>query len=391
MLLGAIICPSEQLRGQLQYELESLGGIAVVRALDRYPPSDELKRFIHINAPQIVFVSVEDLSAALSTAAFIEDCAPGTQVIAIGERCQQSLLLDLMRAGIREYLAAPFTHEAISDALARAHELFEKRPPAIHKTDLVFTFLPSKPGVGTSTVALNTAVALSKIGDKNTLLADFDLNLGLITFMLKMDGTNSVVEAAEHAGTMDEQLWAQLVRTREKLDVLGAGHLRPGLRIEASQVHKLLDYARRAYTAICVDLSGNLEKYSIEVMQESKLIFLVTTPEVPALHLARSKANFMTSQDLGDRVRLILNRTGKRDTITRETVEKLIGLPVHAELPNDYLRVHRALTRGSEVDADSELGKRFMAIAKSIQNRESYVKPTKRFVEYFSLVPARFN
>jgi phosphoribosylformylglycinamidine synthase len=47
-----------------------------------------------------------------------------------------------------------------------------------------------------------------------------------------------------------------------------------------------------------VDLSGNLERYSIEIMQDCKRIMLVCTPEIPSLHLAREKINFLKTLDL---------------------------------------------------------------------------------------------
>ncbi|HLJ15309.1 MAG TPA: hypothetical protein VKV15_12490 [Bryobacteraceae bacterium] len=391
MLTGVIISPSAETAGQVQQGVESNSHVAIARAVDRYLSGDELKRFLQVTAPEIVFLSVADMAATLAAAAEIETHAPGTQIVAFGEQSHPQVLLELMRAGVREFLAVPLDTQALMAAIARVTEILEKRPRPSNQTDLVFSFLPAKPGVGTSTVALNITMALSRISEKSVLLADFDLNQGMIAFMLKMETRNSIIEAAERILGMDENLWAQLVLKRDKLDVLGAGHLRPGLRIESAQVRRLLDFTRRCYGAVGADLSGNMEKYSIDIMQESKLIFLVTTPEIPSLHLARGKMRFLESQGLGDRVRVLLNRTGKKDTIALPDVEKLLGVPVHAAFPNDYVRVHRALTEGKHVEVTCELGKRFEELARMMLDRKAYVKAPRRFVEYFSLVPARFN
>jgi len=106
---------------------------------------------------------------------------------------------------------------------------------------------------------------------------DLDLNSGLVQFMLKLENMHSVIEAAEHALEMDEELWPQLVSTMSNLDILHAGGVNPLHRIDPVQVHTLTGFARRNYRAICADLSGNLERYSIEVMQESQIIFVVCT------------------------------------------------------------------------------------------------------------------
>ena len=185
--------------------------------------------------------------------------------------------------------------------------------------------------MGASTVAVNLSAALARMPDTRVLLADFDLNSGLTGFMLKLDNPYSVTSAAENSLRMDEALWRQLVSVKGSLDVLPSGKINPGFRIEPAQIRSLLDFARRQYKAICVDLSGNLEKYSVEIQHESKRIFLVCTAELPSLHLAREKLAFLRSIDLEDRVDVVLNRAGKHDVVTAEEVEKLLGrpMPVH--------------------------------------------------------------
>src|SRR6202022_74103 len=107
---------------------------------------------------------------------------------------------------------------------------------------------------------------------------------------------------------MDEALWPQMVTTIDKLDVLHAGKLNPDFRIEATQITHLMNFMRRNYRVLCFDLSGNLEKYSLEIMHESKKIFLVCTPEIPSLHLAREKYLYLKGLGLTERVCTPLNR-----------------------------------------------------------------------------------
>jgi Mrp family chromosome partitioning ATPase len=52
---------------------------------------------------------------------------------------------------------------------------------------------------GTSTIALNVSVAMSKLPNANVLLSDFDLNSGMVRFMLKLDNSYCVTDAAEHS------------------------------------------------------------------------------------------------------------------------------------------------------------------------------------------------
>jgi pilus assembly protein CpaE len=366
--------------------------VALVRCLEHYPPEADLLRLLRSVAPQAILLSVEDLQAAAEVARDVERLAPGTQVLAFGHAASQQVLLEMMRAGVREFLQAPFEGDGVPAAIRRAQESARHFAPAADLTENVFSFLPAKAGVGTTTLALNLSVALSRRPDTRVLLVDFDLNSGLVGFMLKLDPRYSVTVAAENAFQLDEHLWGQLVSSTGTLDVLPAGKMAPGFRIEPPQIRAMLDFARRQYKAICFDLSGNMEKYSVEIMHESKRVFLVCTAELPSLHLAREKLSFLRAAELEDRVRLVVNRSTKRDAVSSAEIEQLLGLPVDSVFPNDYRSVHKAVASGNPIEADTELGKKLAGEAEALlSGNKPPVINKRRFVEYFSLVPARYS
>lgn len=388
MLRAIVICPDTELNARLEGILTEIGVVTVTRVMDRYPNAQELVRFLRAHAPQLVFLSTESILKVTDIVREIEHNTPGVQIVAVGRSCDPQLLLEVMRAGIREYAAYPFERTALTEALTRVTEVLDKKPAYIESTDHVFSFLPSKAGVGTSTIALNAAVALSRVPNTPVLLSDFDLNCGMLRFMLKLDNGYSVPDAAEHAFHMDEDLWPQMVTSIDQMDVLHAGKLNPDFRLESTQISHMMEFMRRNYRALCFDLSGNLERYSLEIMHESKRIFLVCTPEIPSLHLAREKYLYLKQLDLGERVSVLLNRCQKRPLITPQQIEQLLGLPVAMTFPNDYQGVHRALTFGRWVDPTTELGKQFTVLAQTmIENRPQAIDGRKRFIEFFSIVP----
>jgi len=386
-----VICPDRALAEQLGAALEKTGAVAVWRRLDRYPAPSEMARLLRSGAPQVVFVSLSSLQDAVAVARAVELNAPGVQIAAIHDACPTELLLEVMRAGVREFLHPPFQTQALREAISRIQELAGRNQPQPETTDAVFTFLPAKPGVGASTVALNTSVALSDHAGARVLLADFDLNSGLIGFLLKLENPYTLAHAAEHASKLDDNLWPQLVSRVGRLDVIPSGRINVGFRIEPVQIRYLLEYARRNHTAICADLSGNLERYSIELMNESKCILLVTTAELPALHLAREKLAFLRSIELGDRVSVLLNRAHKRSVVKAAEIEQLLGAPVFQELPNDYEAVQKSVAAGKPVERSTELGKRFRELAGSLLGKPETLGQKRRFVEYFSILPAGYS
>ena len=393
MLRTVIISPDTELAAYLHRVLGDIDDVSVVRIVDRYPTQIDLTRMLRSHAPQALFVCAESPDDATTIASHVEKVMPGIQVIAVGRSCEPTTLMEIMRAGIREYLAAPFERRCVTECLKRVNENLSRRPVAVQASELLYSFLPAKPGVGATTLAINSCIAASQNPDATALLMDFDLNCGMIRFMLKLESTYSILDAAEHAQKMDENLWPQIVTKCGRLDVVHAGVLNPEIRIENIQIQHLLDYARRNYKVVCADLSGNLEKYSMEIMHESRKIFVVCTPEIASLHLAREKLQYLQRMDLGDRACVLLNRYVKKSSVTPAEVEQIIGAPVEIAFPNDYTRVNRAIHEGKGVDLASELGKCYAELgAYMLQKKLTAPEASRRrFVEYFNITPARFS
>ena len=391
MLRAIIVSPDAEMSSRLSDLIRTMGRVGLMKSTDRYLSGYDLERFLRANAPQIVFLSIEDLEKAKEMLKGIEETLPGCQVVAIDRVCDPQVLLSLMHIGVREFLPYPFEGPGYQATIGRLAELLDKRPSKIEFSDKVFCFLPSKAGAGTSTIALNAAVAMSRMPDNHVLMMDLDLNSGMVGFMLKLDNVYTIYDAAENAAKLDEHLWPQLVASIGKLDVLPAGRLDPQTRIEPMQIRQLISFARRFYTSICIDLSGNMEKFSIEVMQDAKKIFIVCTPEIPSLHLARQKLSLLQTMDLGDKVAILMNRSQRRPIISTDQIQSLLGVQVYQEFPNDYRGVHNALTTGREVDASSELGKQFTQLCYSITDQAppKLGAQKKKFLEYFSVSQSR--
>jgi pilus assembly protein CpaE len=393
MLRSIIISPDRELAAYLHRVLAPHDGLSVIRVLDRYPDSVELSRLLRSHAPQVVFINGMVPRQATTVAEHIEQVMPGIQLVAVGPSSRPDSLMEFMRAGIREYLAIPLEDEPLADCLARVQEHLAKRPVVYKSSELLYSFLPSKPGVGATTLAVNSSMAIARLADTRALLLDFDLNSGMTRFVLKLNSANSVLDAAEHSNAMDDALWEQIVNKAGNLDVVHAGTLNPEVRIEHMQIQQLIDFSRRQYNVVSVDLSGNLEKYSMEIMHESRHIFLVCTPELSSLHLAREKLQYLQRMDLSGRVRLLVNRYSKRSALLPSEIEQIVGAPVMMTFPNDYARVTKAISEGANVDPNSELGRAHAQLAAHMSEKGSgpAVEPRRKFVEYFNITPARFS
>jgi pilus assembly protein CpaE len=386
MFNSLVVCPDQELSGRLEAALTATGHVSVGRVMDHYPSAVEVVRSLRVQGAEILFLSFESVTEALDIVKGLEAEAGSVQVVAVHQRLDPAVLRESMRSGVREFLVDPFDPHAVTESLVHIKALLERRPASFESTNDIFSFLPSKAGAGASTLALNVSAALARKPGTSVLLSDFDLNSGMMRFMMKLSNTYSVTDAIENSSRMDDQLWPQLVSKFEQLEVLNAGPVNPSYRIEPGQIRNLVAFMRRNYKVVCFDLSGNLERYSVELMQESKRVFMVCTPEVSSLHLAREKLQFLKKIDLHSQVSILLNRVPKKPLFTKSQVEDILGAPVATIFPNDYHGVNSALTRGTVVTLASELGRAIAHFADSLVEEKipDRANAKRKFLEFFT-------
>jgi pilus assembly protein CpaE len=237
-------------------------------------------------------------------------------------------------------------------------------PAAEHETGHVIAVSSSKPGSGASTIATQTAFALQRLTNKRILLADFDLTGGTIGFYLKLSHSYSLVDALQHAEHLDTALWNSLTVNYGGVDILPSPAAPYADVLDATRLRVLIDHARGLYDWVILDLPAIFNRTSLIAVSECERCILVSTPELPSLHLTR-KALTLVDQ-LGfpkDRFHVLVNRVDRRDEIGAANMEKLFGCPIHTSLPNDYFSLHRVVTLGQPLGNEGELGKAIESVA----------------------------
>jgi Flp pilus assembly CpaE family ATPase len=212
----------------------------------------------------------------------------------------------------------------------------------------VYSFAPVKEGVGASTIAIGTAVAIGRRRPGEGLMMDMDFSAGIASLALQAEADPRAWRQLARAG-VDEALWPHLVTRQGGLDVVAPPV--DGERTPGSEARMVLRAARTRYRTTLIDLPGQIDGDSIAAMKQSHVIFLVTTPELPALRLAHERLQQLRGERLDDRVELLLNRAG---AIPRERIEDLLGCPVFFEFPNDYRSAATVIHAGK---AEGTLGR----------------------------------
>jgi pilus assembly protein CpaE len=230
-------------------------------------------------------------------------------------------------------------------------------------------FTSAKPGSGASTLAMQTAFALRRLSGRRTLLADLDLMGGTIGFCLKLNHSRSLADALERQQEMDPVFWSSLTVSHGGLDILPAPEVPRSQSVDPARLQEVLEFARLQYDWIILDLPTVFQRLSLIALTESEQAYLVSTAELPSLHLTRKAVNLLTSLGIGkERFRVVLNRTNKRDGIGGADIEKIFNCSIYARFPNDYFSLHRVVTLGQPLDSDSELGRSIEELAAKLSN-----------------------
>lgn len=365
--VGVIIGSSELWQG-LQGALETLA----VRILFELPEIGDdwpgLLERIDRMKPDVVLVDVTRLHEPLeSVVRRIRSSSARPLVFALHSVADSAAILAALRAGASEYLYPPFA-EPLKDAIERISAERAKSHETRRAGGRSIGFVSAKGGCGATTVALHVAVELPTQTNGQVLLADLDLQSGMVGFLLKTHSAYSVADAANNLLRLDHSFWRGIISNGiPNLEILTAPSTPAAKDVTAGQLKQVLAFARTLYDWTVVDLGRNLNPASLTLLDVIDSTYLVTSLEVPALHHAKQVIQFLLDGGYSrENLHLILNRASKRSEVTPRELESMLGLPIYATLSNDYAALQEAYTEGHLLSPASKLGREFANLARRI-------------------------
>lgn len=357
-LTSLVISPNRELAQMFAATLPSTRAFHILAEMKSYPPVQTLDIRLRQLRPDLVFLDlVSDLNQAAELIEFVATIRPPVFVVGLHTQNDSEAILRSLRAGATEFLYAPFDIEMQRQALGRILRLRKPVKRVETERGRMVVFSSSKPGSGATTLACQTAFALRKQG-KRILLADFDLMSGSVAFFSKISPWYSLADALKQMEEGGQSDWSSLVVAGDGIDVLPAPSTPLDARIDPDRLHDLLEAVRTQYDWILIDLPGIFEKLSLLTISDCDEAFVVSTAELPSLHMTRKAVGYLGMLGFGsDRYRVLVNRLGKQENISSEDIAKIFGAPVHATFPNDYLSIHKGLTTGAPLGVKCPLGK----------------------------------
>jgi len=279
-----------------------------------------------------------------------------------------------LRAGADDYLVKPF-HQA--ELLARMRSLlarFGATEGAVGKPPLgrMIAFYGAKGGVGATTVAINTAIALHMEHDRRVVLVDAVLQFGDHRVFLDLGPESKSITDAVSAPSVDADLMKSIVVKHDSgIDLLLApASPEEGDLIREDRLSEVLALLRSMYDFVIIDVEKRLGDLTLSVLDHADEIHIVMTADLSCLKNVRLALEALDRIGYDrNRLRLVLNRSNAFTGISVGAAENALKREFETKIMNEYRTAITAQNSGkpfSYARPEVALSKEISALANRI-------------------------
>jgi pilus assembly protein CpaE len=377
----ALLAEDKERLSVLQHRLDGTQMGRNVFSQQGFPTSatDPILRQIQDVRTEVVLVDIDphEVQPAIRAIELINANTSDIVIFAVGEMNNPQTIVAAMRAGAREYLEQHSTSEAILEALTRFATSRSKARASAGRAR-VFTVMNAKGGAGSTTIAVNTAVALQE-AHGGVLLVDFS-PLGHAALHLNARPSFGLSDALQNLHRMDASLLEGfMTQCKGGLQLLAGSQSPQALTPAAAELARLFDLLVAHFRHVVVDCSNRVDQTARLLCDLSSSAVLVAQADVVSLWSANRIRTYMEEGSGHNRVRLVLNRYKKIPGFTDEDIEKATNCKLLWKLPNNYQSVAPAIDKGSPVafHESQELGRAFRLMTAALLQASGGESPTE--------------
>ena len=205
----------------------------------------------------------------------------------------------------------------------------------------------------------------------------------MAAFRLRLQPDFTFVDALSRAGDIDD-MWEKLAYRWKHFDVLAAPQQDEVISGEALRdAIPVFSSALRAYAHVLVDLPPGTYSSCRDVLDLADAVYVVSTPEMVSLHLARRRVNELVSRGISEsKLRLVISRADSARAVNAVDIAGVVGIPIYWSIPNNYAALNGAL-----VADGSRLGRAYAALAFNIAGVKSRTETQPARRGWKSFVP----
>jgi pilus assembly protein CpaE len=226
--------------------------------------------------------------------------------------------------GIHAVLSMPFSGY---DLISRVHAVQAAHLEASALGgSRIFTVFAPKGGVGTTTIALNLAVAFGQAG-RRTVLVDGSLQFGDLRALLKVPLNAPSMLDLPTDRIAESDLADVLWRDPSGIDILLApSRVEDAETISVRDIEKILSLLRRVYDVLVLDTMSGLDERTLAFLDAADTIIEIVTFDSTTIHSTLTMAETFRLLDYPPtKVRYLLNRADSSGGIPEEELAATIG------------------------------------------------------------------
>lgn len=269
----------------------------------------------------------------------------------------------LLEAGADDVMIRPVDEREL-DARVEALDLRHRRAKELRPTTLVsatrrpgrrlvVVFSP-KGGVGTTTVAVNTALAIAARQPDQVAVVDLTPLGGHVATFLNVQPKLSLADLVRDSQGMisPEILRATYLSRHESGLQLLAGSAAPSTQplMSAAETTRILEGVLAAVPTVVVDLGSHLDDRAIAAIDAADDVAVVVTPDFPALKSVFSFFEFLgQAGSKAAEPTVVVNEIYALQTLTPGDIENALARRVTIRIPYDPLLYLRAANQGTPI------------------------------------------
>ena len=237
---------------------------------------------------------------------------------------------------------------------------------------MIVSYLGTKGGTGTTTLAVNGAADIRRLTHKPTVIVDLKAGPGDVALFLGLRPRHSVLNAIDHLSWLDPGAVSKYVVHHEcGLHVLASGDQfgRPASR-DVEGIEQMLRCLNSLYDFVIVDVGSTLSTCGAMALQLSDTVMLVANPDVPCLRNLQRLIDAVKLTGVGaERLKIVLNRASEFGVLSTGQIERVLGLGIDYTVNSDYRTVASAVNTGvpvSTLRGSAELHHQLEVIARAL-------------------------
>jgi pilus assembly protein CpaE len=340
-----LITPSPDFAERMRAAVEGAlpGGVHTVPTAELPEQPEQIFDLLGGVRPAVVVLGPGvPLDGALRLATVFDVRFPDVSILLAAE-ADAELMLQAMRAGIRDVVSANVEPDQLRVVLQRSVQTSEGRrresnvpaPAKDHRGRVIGVFSP-KGGVGKTTLATNIAVGLGKVSPMNVVIIDLDLQFGDVASGLDLDPEHTVTDAVSRAAAQDSLVLkafltlhpAGIYALCAPRDPVEADHITP------EQVARLVRQLADQFEYVIVDTAPGLGECTLSALEECTDGVWVTGMDVPGVRGLRSSLDVLGRLGLLPETRhLVINMADAKADLSVRDVEATVGVPVDVSVP----------------------------------------------------------